>query len=221
MADDNAIKHGSRFKDISGLKFGRLMAESFAFKRGIKLFWNCLCECGNHVILPIGNISNGHTKSCGCLNVDRIIERNTKHGLWKSSEFSSWMSAKDRCFNPAEQSYKHYGGRGITMCDRWKNSFAAFFEDMGQKPTPNHTLDRIDNDGHYQPGNCRWATHRQQMANRRNSILITHKGETLCLAEWSRKLEIHYGTLLGRYMRNPEHPNLLGPPRKGNFAKKR
>jgi hypothetical protein len=118
---------------------------------------------------------------------------------WKTPEYRAWSAMKLRCANPNNEQYHNYGGRGITVCDRWRQSFAAFLVDMGPRPSPRHSIDRIDNNGNYEPGNCRWATSREQNRNRRNNIVLTHDGRTMCLADWARELGVPRGTLLARY----------------------
>jgi hypothetical protein len=125
----------------------------------------CLCDCGIESIKYYDSIRWHKTKSCGCLG-KKIGET---HGLHKSSEYGSWDGMKRRCYNKAAKDYIRYGARGIIVCDRWKDSFENFFEDMGLKPTPQHSLDRINNDGNYEPSNCRWATPKEQANNRHNS----------------------------------------------------
>ena len=127
-----------------------------------------------------------------------VAARNTKHGLFKTlrREHQCWADMRDRVNNPSNKSYKHYGGRGISICERWSD-FAAFFEDMGPSPK-NHSIDRIDVNGDYEPSNCRWATPREQSINRRDTILLTHNGETMCMKDWARRLGISYITLGGR-----------------------
>lgn len=117
----------------------------------------------------------------------------------KCPEYKVWASMKNRCYNPKDRrSWLPYGGRGITICERWRNSFAAFLADMGRRPSPQHQLDRIDNDGPYCPENCRWATRKEQANNRRNNHFITHDGVTLTLTQWAERTGIPYGTLKAR-----------------------
>lgn len=118
-----------------------------------------------------------------------------KHGLTRTPEYRAWASMKQRCTNPRVRSWSNYGGRGITVCERWSNSFEFFLEDMGPRPTPAHSLDRIDNDGHYEPGNCRWATASEQRRNDRNNRPITFAGETLPLIQWAQRTGITARTI--------------------------
>ena len=129
--------------------------------------------------------------------LDRIPREN--HGQSRTPLYRIWGLVKNRCHNPNATEYERYGGRGIKMCDRWYNSFAAFAEDMGTRPSPDHSLDRIDNDGPYSPENCRWATASQQARNRSNTLRIDHDGESLTLAEWSERTGIKRSTLSMRY----------------------
>lgn len=126
-----------------------------------------------------------------------IPHPNTKHGMRHDPVYAVWHSMNQRCTNSRHRQYKDYGGRGIKVCDRWRWSFADFYADMGPRPSGS-SLDRIDNNGHYEPGNCRWATPRQQSANMRTNVRITHNGETLILQEWARRVGIHFDTLWRR-----------------------
>lgn len=158
--------------NLSGQTFGRLTAlEEFPANKYGRRYWTCLCSCGNRVAVAAGHLKSGNTKSCGC-----IVRQGNKrtHNLFHTPEWNVWHGMRQRCFNPAHESYKHYGGRGITVCDRWDNSMAAFAEDIGPRPSMQHSLDRINNDGNYEPGNCRWATKSEQRRNQRPRQKVKH-----------------------------------------------
>lgn len=116
----------------------------------------------------------------------------------RSTEYQIWDAMRKRCFDPKCRIYRHYGGRGITMCDRWKNSLVDFIADMGRRPSPQHSIDRINNDGNYEPGNCRWATWHEQQTNRRSTRWLTYQGETLCQRDWAKRIGISDSGLSGR-----------------------
>lgn len=151
--------------DLTGKTFGRLTVMWPAGYSGVnrKIMWMCSCHDGNFVAVSRANLQSGHTISCGCLNKEATRQALTQHGMTKSPEWLSFVHAKQRCTNKNNGKYKYYGGRGIEF--RFK-SFREFYNDIGKKPAEKHSLDRINNDGHYEVGNVRWATHSEQMKNR-------------------------------------------------------
>jgi hypothetical protein len=155
--------------DMTGERFGRLRVigrspENNAQRRAL---WECVCDCGNTTVLPRKDLTTGNTRSCGCFARDWTVEKHTVHGRSRTPEYHAWKNMRQRCLNPNHPNYHHYGGRGVTICDQWLDSFAAFLADVGERPAPGLSLDRIDNDGNYEPGNVRWATQSQQIRNQR------------------------------------------------------
>lgn len=185
-------------------RFGRLtlICEDMQARRANQRYAKCQCDCGTAKSINIYSLRNGISKSCGCMRNEMNIARSLTHGeagANKTPEYRSWADAKSRCYNPNVRNFDQYGGRGIRMCERWRNSFEAFLEDMGRRPSPNHTLDRYpDNNGDYEPGNCRWATYSQQGRNKRtNSKMLIHGEETI-LSDAAEKHGINRATLARR-----------------------
>ena len=174
-------------KDISGHVFGRLTVISKAENSGRKVRWICKCVCGNETLVAGNHLRSGSTISCGCFAAESTKTRSFVHGKTKSTEYRSWIGMKQRCTNSRNAEFHRYGGRGISVCDRWLNSFENFIKDMGNKPE-GMSLDRIDTNGNYCPENCRWATDVQQNNNTRKNRFITHEGQTLSYTQWSKQL---------------------------------
>lgn len=186
--------------NLSGQKFGRL---SVLCRRGSsndgKSLWECKCDCGNVGLYVGKRLKSGNTKSCGCLSSETTAKRNVEsatHGMANTITYNTWDSMKQRCLNEDSEGYRHYGGRGISVCDRWM-TFQNFIDDMGERPS-GKTIDRIDVNGNYEPGNCRWATPVEQGNNRRSNVFIEFNGLKLTATQWAEKIGIGSKTIMYR-----------------------
>lgn len=182
-----------KFIDLTDKRFGRLKVESYAGNQHGNTRptakWNCLCDCGKRSVVSGSVLRAGDSNSCGCLLAETRGKSTIKHGKCKSGAYESWQGIKDRCLNQNNKSFKNYGGRGISVCDRWLESFENFFEDMGPRP-PRLTIERVNNEKGYSPDNCQWATRKVQNIDKRNNNYITHEGITLHISEWSIRTRI-------------------------------
>ena len=194
------IPTNPRFKDISKQVFNHLTVIGFYDQLNGVSRWVCLCVCGNYTITTKGNLEHNHTTSCGCVRIASIVKIRVTHGhsrnRKKSSEYNSYSSAKNRCQNTQYAEYEYYGGRGIEF--RF-NSFEEFLDELGKKPSVKHSIERIDNNGHYEKGNVKWSTATKQGRNKRNNIFLTVKGETKLLQEWSEISSIKPATISKRF----------------------
>lgn len=193
--------------DLTNKRFERLVVLGYSHTKGGRLFWHCKCDCGNTCIANGHDLKDGRIKSCGCYNMDRI----TKHNMSRTRFYRIWMYMRGRCNNCNYVQYKYYGGRGITVCDKW-SSFENFKDDMyesylshvkefGEKNT---SLDRINPNGNYEPNNCRWATNSEQQANTRRKRMVSVFGEIMTLKQASEKYNINYNTVVGRLWRGKD-----------------
>lgn len=161
----------AKVKDITGKRFGMLTVIELDSRKLTATLWNCLCDCGNKKVVRKSNLVTGQTKSCGCLSAELASKRLKTHGnstqKKPTKEYRTWIMIKSRCTYPGTNGYERYGGRGISVYDRWEKSFVDFLNDMGECPSPDHSIERTDVNGNYEPGNCCWATTEEQSRNKR------------------------------------------------------
>ena len=190
----------SELIDLTGQRFGRLLVLGRAENVKGRTAWLCRCNCGAEVVKITKYLRNGETTSCGCA-AKGVYQ--TKHGLsYKIPEYAVWKRLRKRCNSPTAKDYDRYGGRGITVCPRW-DSFVNFLADMGRRPSPDHSIERKNNDGGYSPENCVWATDAQQRRNKRTSVILTRPrdGKRMNIKDWARELGVTTGTI-NRRLRN-------------------
>lgn len=190
--------------DLTGARFGRLAVIRRAGSKLGTSTWVCLCDCGQETVARANHLRRGNTRSCGCLQIETRSAVHTKHGELLGGKFTheyrAWGHIKSRCNNQKHPRYKDYGGRGIKVCERWAASFADFLTDMGRCP-PGLTLDRRDNDGDYEPNNCRWASDSEQSSNRRSSRYLEHDGQRMTVLQWAKRLGVRHQLISSRLSR--------------------
>lgn len=185
--------------DLTGQRFTRLEVVQRAISNTAsgKPRWVCFCDCGKAVEVAGLSLRNGDTRSCGCLQKEKAREAQIKHGGCDTTEYCTWANMLGRCRSDSFTGYYNYGGRGIEVCERWLN-FENFLKDMGKKPSPEHSIERIDNDGNYCPENCKWATRAEQSINKRNNKWISIGEKTKVLTHWLKELKMDPATFYQR-----------------------
>lgn len=202
MPDFKPIPTDPRFQNLTGQIFGRLTVCGYLGRAHSSSLWLCRCLCGNDTSVSASHLKSGHTQSCGCFRVEvhkaTPLTHGESRGTNRTKEYSVWRGIITRCENPNFRYWADYGGRGIKVCERWRNSFVDFLADVGRAPSPKHSIDRINNDGDYEPSNVRWVTSAEQAKNRRSNILVDYNGNTVILAEACRLAGVDYKRTLQR-----------------------
>lgn len=203
-------------KEMIGRRFDRLVVLKREGVTANRLAaYVCQCDCGNTKVIDGGSLRLGRTRSCGCLVKEcgpRVAIQNTTHGMRYTKTYKSWCNMIQRCANPNLPKYSIYGGRGITVCERWR-TFENFFADMGSRPTGG-SIERMDTNGNYELGNCKWIPMAEQALNRRNNLKITHNGETRNLCEWAKIVGLDEDTLGMRLLRGWSVERALTEPKR-------
>lgn len=189
----------ARLIDLTGMRFGRLTVVSRSDNRGKQPCWKCVCDCGTEKIVQGNSLRSGAIQSCGCLHREVTGSINRTHGYTGTRLYMTWQNMRARCYRKSAKRYDDYGGRGITVCDEWRVSFEAFRDWALQSGYSDElTIDRIDVNGNYEPGNCRWISNNEQQFNRRNNRNITFNGKTQTISQWAKEYGLECKTLQGR-----------------------
>lgn len=190
----------SKLIDLTGKTFGHLKVISKAGNTCAAL-WLCQCDCGNTKTFRSDHLRRVGTKTCGCHLMKRGTPDHHESQCRTTKEYRAWLHMKGRCYTKTDHKYHRYGGRGITVCDRWLESYNNFLEDMGRAPSVKHSVDRIDVNGNYEPENCRWATILEQANNRTTNMLVEYNGKKMSLRMWQREIGFNYGTTKDRILK--------------------
>lgn len=209
MPDFHSIRERRPRNDLTDQRFGKLVVRQWTGESK----WLCDCDCGRSTRVFTANLKRGNTSSCGCVRNIASSKRATKHGLYQTRAYKSWVSIRRRCFEVTNAAYKDYGAKGIGMDDEWAADPVAFIQDVGQPPTDDHTLDRIDNAKGYFPGNVRWATPLEQGSNKTNNRWVTYQGNKYTIAQLGRKIAEECGISHKQFQRSLEKA-MYNPPRK-------
>lgn len=201
--------------DLTGMRFGRLVALRYSRKHeaasGAKqTLWLCRCDCGTEREFRLGDLRSGNTLSCGCLKSERVCQRNYRHGFSRWPEYHIWREMKERCFNEKHPAFHCYGGRGITVDSSWVSDFAAFISDVGRRPEGGYSIERINNDGNYEPGNVAWIPRSLQGRNKRGVTQYFYKGSMLTGPEIARDLGVTRARVYFRLVKQGIKPDDLG-----------
>lgn len=192
--------------DLTGQRFGRLTVIGIDERGTRKTYYNCQCDCGLVKSVRADSLTAGTIRSCGCLKKEQDAENliaNHSHRMSGTRMYEIWQGIKGRCYNPHDTRYERYGGRGIKVCDEWRNSFQAFYDwAMANGYDESLSIDRIDNDGNYEPGNCRWANLKEQARNRTSNVKIRIGNSTRTLTEWCEIFDVDVKMVNARYQRN-------------------
>jgi len=190
----------SRRLELTGMIIGKWTVLSECERRRGQTHWVCRCECGTEAVVAGSELNHGRSRQCrGCRT--RTHGASRRKDKKSTPEYGAWCGMIGRCESPKNQRFKNYGGRGISVCERWRHSFQNFLEDMGKRPSLTHSLDRIDVNGNYEPGNCRWATATQQARNKRNNRVLAAFGKTMTITEWAEQTGIPPYTIRRRIRR--------------------
>lgn len=202
-----------KFINLTGVRYGKLTAVAYAgcFVIPARMLpaWRCVCDCGKEKIIPEDRLKRGGATSCGCNRATHGESSHVVGGVTPENE--AWRQMKSRCFNENHASYERYGGRGITVCERWKDSFENFLADMGRRPSDEHSIERKNNNGNYEPGNCVWATRAEQQSNTRQCVYLTVNGVRDTISGWCRRTGIPLSTLCQRIEKGWAHSDAVIP----------